>query len=469
MDDRRETAAAINEKKAHVLVISYAIQGHINPLLQFSKRLASKGVKVTFIIPSTRTKFPPNAATSSIHIAYISDGYEEGENLLSLDELLTRFRLVVQSTLAKFIRNQLESPELQPPPTVLVYDSVMFWALDVALEQGLQGVPFFTQTCMVNAVYYLVHHAQIQIPATGPLDLIPELPALETSELPTLATEDGGAYPLLVSMSTNQFLKLEKAKWILINTFSELEAHVLKWMMSKMQSPILPVGPTIPSIYLDQRLENDKEYGLQLFVPEMDACMKWLDSREVDSVIYVSFGSLASLGEEQMEEIAWGLKSSNIPFLWVVRESEKKKLPAKFLDEIAQSDIGLVVGWCSQLEVLVHKAVGCFMTHCGWNSTLEALCLGVPLIAIAQWTDQTTNAKFIEDVWKVGIRVPVDGKKRMPNRNDIMTSIRELMEGERGKDIRKNSARWREMAKQAVSEGGSSDRNIDHFVAQLVR
>lgn len=239
-------------------------------------------------------------------------------------------------------------------------------------------------------------------------------------------------------------------------------------MRTKTQCPIMPVGPSVPSIYLDQRLEDDKEYGLSLFKPEIEACMKWLDSKEVGSVIYVSFGSLASLGEEQMEELAWGLKSSNIPFLWVVRESEKKKLPTGLLDEIVQSNTGLVVAWCLQLEVLAHRAIGCFLTHCGWNSTLEALCLGVPLVALAQWTDQTTNAKFIEEEWKVGLRVAVDGEKRIACRKDIEACVREMMEGERGREMRKNSARWRELAKQAVGEGGSSDRNIDEFVAQLV-
>jgi pathogen-inducible salicylic acid glucosyltransferase len=228
--------------------------------------------------------------------------------------------------------------------------------------------------------------------------------------------------------------------------------------------PVKTIGPTIPSIYLDKRLEDDKEYGLNLFKPNVDACMKWLDTKEIGSVVFASFGSLAALGEEQMEELSLGLKNSNCYFLWVVRESEEKKLPDNFLEETTEK--GLVVTWCPQLDVLAHKAIGCFMTHCGWNSTLEALSLGVPMVAMPQWTDQPTNAKFIADVWKVGIRIKLN-EKGIATREEIELCIREVMEGERGKEMKKNSLRWKELAIEAVDEGGSSDKNIEEFVAKL--
>ena len=238
----------------------------------------------------------------------------------------------------------------------------------------------------------------------------------------------------------------------------------MNWVASQ-KWPIKTIGPTIPSMYLDKRLEDDKEYGLHLFKPDMDACIKWLDRKETNSVIYTSFGSLASLGEEQMQELTWGLKNSNCYFLWIVRETEQKKLPTNFLQEIAEK--GLVVSWCSQLEVLAHKAIGCFMTHCGWNSTLEALSLGVPMVAMPQWTDQPTNAKFIADVWKVGVRIKLDGRG-IATKEEIEFCIREVIEEERGKEMRMNSVKWKELAKEAMDEGGSSDKNIEEFVAELV-
>ena len=224
------------------------------------------------------------------------------------------------------------------------------------------------------------------------------------------------------------------------------------------------IGPAIPSIYLDKRLEDDKEYGLNLFKPSMDTCMKWLETKKIGSVVYISFGSMAALGEEQMVEITSGLKNSNCYFLWVVRESECKKLPSNFLQEIVEK--GLVVSWCPQLEVLAHKAIGCFMTHCGWNSTLEALSLGVPMIAMPQWMDQTTNAKYIMDVWKVGVRIKVD-EKGIVTKEEIELCIREVIGGDRGKEMKRNLMKWMELAKEAVDKDGSSDKNIDEFVAKI--
>lgn len=237
-------------------------------------------------------------------------------------------------------------------------------------------------------------------------------------------------------------------------------------MVKQSPTKMITVGPTIPSFYLDKRLEDNSDYGLHFFKPNSDTYMKWLDSKEVMSVVYVSFGSLAALGEEQMEEIAWGLRNSNYHFLWVVRASEENKLPKNFVEET--SERGLVVRWCRQLEVLEHKAIGCFITHCGWNSTLEALSLGVPMVAMQQWIDQTTNAKFIEDVWGVGVRVKMD-EKGMVRREKVEECIKEVMEeGERREEIKKNAVKWKELAKEAVDEGGSSDKNINEFVSKII-
>jgi pathogen-inducible salicylic acid glucosyltransferase len=229
--------------------------------------------------------------------------------------------------------------------------------------------------------------------------------------------------------------------------------------------PLRAIGPTIPSMFLDKRLEGDKNYGFSIFKPNTDACMKWLDDQPKGSVVYVSFGSVAALEVEQMEEIAWGLRMSNRCFLWVVRASEEAKLPKNFVEETCEK--GLVVRWCPQLEVLAHEAVGCFVTHCGWNSTLEALSLSVPMVAIPQYSDQSTNAKYIMDVWKMGLKASAD-EKGLVSREAAEHCIREIMEGERGNEIKKNALKLRKLAKEAVDEGGSSDKNIEEFVAKLV-
>lgn len=225
------------------------------------------------------------------------------------------------------------------------------------------------------------------------------------------------------------------------------------------------IGPTIPSMYIDQRLKDDKEYGFSIFKPISDVCIKWLTERASRSVVYVSFGSLAQLEAEQMEELAQGLKTCNEYFLWVVRSSEESKLPENLSEETSKK--GLIVSWCPQLEVLAHKATGCFITHCGWNSTLEALSLGVPLVAMPQWTDQSTNSKFIKDVWKIGIEAKID-ERGIVERAEIVRCINHVMEGEEGEEIRTNAKKWKEIAREAIDEGGSSDKNIEEFISSLM-
>ncbi|CAL5424785.1 unnamed protein product [Camellia sinensis] len=187
-------------------------------------------------------------------------------------------------------------------------------------------------------------------------------------------------------------------------------------------------------------------YGLCIFKPNTGTCMNWLEERPNGSVVYVSFGSLAELGVDQMEELAWGLGDSNYHFLWVVRSKEEAKLPKDFVRETSEK--GLVVSWCPQLQVLVHKAVG------------------FPMVAMPQWTDQSTNAKYVMDVWRMGLRVRCNDKG-IVRREEIEHCVREVMDGERGKEMKRNAIKWSELAKEALGEGGSSDRNIHEFVAKL--
>lgn len=225
---------------------------------------------------------------------------------------------------------------------------------------------------------------------------------------------------------------------------------------------IKTVGPTFLLEHNDEKLCGSKNHTISLFEPKQDDCREWLDSRETASVVYVSFGSIASLTKEQMEEIAYGLIMSNCYFLWVVRSCEMDKLPQDFT-----SEKGLIIGWCHQPEVLAHRAVACFMSHCGWNSTLEALSYGVPVVAMAQWADQNTNAKFIEDVWRVGVGVK-GGENGVVGREEIAMRIKQVVGGDEGMELRRNGCKWKELAGEAVENGGTSADNIDDFVSKLV-
>ena len=127
---------------------------------------------------------------------------------------------------------------------------------------------------------------------------------------------------------------------------------------------------------------------------------------------------------------------------------------------------GLLVNCSPQVKVLANKAVGCFFTHCGWNSTIEALSLGVPMVTMPGWSDQQTNSKLVEDAWKVGVRAKVD-EHGIVRREEIALCIKEVMEGDTGREMKMNSKKWKELAIEATSEGGTSDTNINELVAML--
>lgn len=127
----------------------------------------------------------------------------------------------------------------------------------------------------------------------------------------------------------------------------------------------------------------------------------------------------------------------------------------------------LLVRWSRQLEVLSSNRIGCFFSHCGWNSTIEGLSMGIPMVVMPQWTDQTTDAKMVEDVWEVGVRVRV-GDDGLVRREEIERCIWEVMETERGRGMAENAVKWMELAVEAVSEGGTTDKSINDFVSGIV-
>ncbi|KAF8377965.1 hypothetical protein HHK36_031354 [Tetracentron sinense] len=445
---------------AHVMVLPFHGQGHINPMLQFSKRLVSKGLKVTVTTTLSNTK-TMQAGAGSISLEPIYDDCSEGGlgGPGGFKGFIERFEASGSRGLIELIE-KLESSNY--PVKCLVYDANLPWALDIAKRLGLPGAAFFTQSCAAIASYYSMHQEMLGESPREPAFPMPGLPPLGLPNLPSLGSASGQCPPI-VRYILNQFSNIEKADWVLFNSFDKLEYEVVKWM-GKLW-PVKTIGPTVPSVYLDNRVEGDKGYGFSLYKPDSDACMKWLNTKETGSVVYVSFGSAASLNAEQMEEMAWALKQNNSNFLWVVKTSEKNNLPSKFLEEM--SDKGLVVTWCPQLEVLAHHAVGCFITHCGWNSTVEALSFGVPMVGMPQFLDQMTNAHFVEKVCGVGVKPRVD-EKGLASREEIDRCIKEVMQGEKGEEIKRNATMWKELAKEAVNEGGSSDKYIDEIIDRLM-
>ncbi|KAL5718237.1 hypothetical protein ACHQM5_011166 [Ranunculus cassubicifolius] len=421
--------------KSHVLILPFLGHGHINPMLHFSERLASKNIKITVAATVSSIKTlpsqPPYISFEPIYDESTDGGYAGPGGFCGLVQRLESSGRKILVELVK------KSKETQNPIKCLVYDVSFSWALNLAREVGIMSAAFVTQSCATMASYLKVMEA-IANDEPDPLALVPEF---GFDKLPSMG-EESGRIPTILAYMLRHFEGIEKADW--------------RRMM---------VGPTLSSIYLENQVENKKRNDHSLLESTGDTCMDWLNTKKPNSVLYVAFGSAVHFSAAQMEEFAWRLNQSNTDFLWVVRASEEHKLPTTFKEEV--SGKGLIVSWCAQLDVLSHRAVGCFMTHCGWNSTVEAISFGVPMIPVPQFADQFVDAKFVEEVWEVGMRPKIDDKGYI-TREEIQRCIKEVMEGEKTEKIKRNALKWKELAVEAVTNGGTTDRNIVEIVERLV-
>ncbi|KAK8648617.1 hypothetical protein V6N13_129366 [Hibiscus sabdariffa] len=444
---------------AHVLVVTYPAQGHMNPLLQFAKRLNSKGVKAT--VATTPYTIDSIRVNSSISVEPISDGFDQGgfNQAPTLEAYLESFKTAGSKTLAELIMKLNNSGT---PVCCVAYDSLLSWALGVAKGFGIPAAIMLTNSATVCSFYWQINRGCLTLPVEQETlaATTPALPSLDISDLPSFLADQPTNQSAYLALILDKLGTLDENDWVFCNSFEELESELLEALAAEW--PVATIGPMVPSFYLDRRIEGDTSYGASLWNHDNDQCLKWLDSKPLKSVVYVSFGSMACISIDQLQEVAWGLKASNMPFLWVAKEFKDHRL-LELVDSIGEA--GLIVTWCDQLEVLAHRAVGCFVTHCGWNSTLEGLSLGVPMVGMPQWSDQPTNAKFIADVWKVGVRAKRDGG--IVTKEELGKCLTEVMTGERSGEITSNASKWRELARRAVSVGGSSDKKIDEFIAKL--
>ncbi|CAM0877313.1 unnamed protein product [Alopecurus aequalis] len=412
-------------------------QGHMNPMLQFGRLLAYHGLRPTLV--STRyvlsTNMPPG---EPFCVAAISDGFDAG-GIASCPDMAAYFSQLA-AVGSKTLRELLLSEAREGRPVrVLVYDANLAWVPRVARAAG---VPTGHRGLLPPAVLGALG---IEL---GPEDVPPFVAVPELS-------------PALREMSVGQFDGLKDADDVLVNSVSDMEPKEAKYMESTWRAKM--IGPTLPPFYLDDhRLPSNKSYGFDLFSGDK-LCIHWMDGQNIKSVVLVSYGTFSEYAAAQLEELGNGLCNSGKPFLWVVRCNESHKLSQELKEKCEKK--GLIVSWCPQIAVLAHKASGCFVTHCGWNSTLEAIVCGVPIVAIPHWADQPTIAKYVQSSWGIGVRTQ-PGENGWVKRGEIDRCIRLVMDGERKDEYRKNVVKWIEKAKEATREGGSSHKNILEFAAK---
>jgi hypothetical protein len=292
------------------------------------------------------------------------------------------------------------------------------------------------------------------------IDWIPGMKNIRLRDLPSFVrTTDINDF--MLHFLIREIDRTSRASAVIINTFDSFEQDVLD-ALSPMFPPIYTLGPL--QLLVDQIPNgNLKNIGSNLWKDHPE-CIEWLDSKGPNSVVYVNFGSITVITAQQMIEFAWGLANSNKPFLWIIRPDlivgEAAMLPPEFLS--VTKDRSLLVSWCPQEQVLKHPSIGGFLSHMGWNSTLESICGGVPMVCWPFFGEQQTNCWFACTKWGIGMEIENNVK-----RDEVEKLVRELMEGEKGKDMKRKAMEWKTKAEEAAWTGDASHRNLDRLVKVL--
>nr|VDD43281.1 unnamed protein product [Brassica oleracea] len=400
--------AVSSGQKPHVVCVPFPGQGHINPLLIVAKLLHAKGFHVTFVNNVynhnrlLRSRGPNELdGLPSFRFKSIPDGLLEtdGDKMQDLPSLC---EATMKNCLAPFkeLLHRINARDDVPPVSCILADGMMSFTLDAAEELGVPCVIFWT-TSACGFLAYLYYHLCV-----------------------------GKGLCPLKAVSEAHRAKLASA--IILNTFDDLEHDTIQYLQSILP-PVYPIGPLNQLVNRD--IDKDGEMGRMgtNLWKEDTKCLDWLDTKSRDSSgVYVNFGSITVMSAKQLVEFAWDLAATGKDFLWVIRpdlvDGDAAVLPPEFL---TTADRRMLVTWCPQEKVLAHPAIGGFLTHSGWNSTLESFCGGVPMVCWPFFAEQQTNCKYCCDEWEVGMEIGGDVK-----REEIHTVVRELMDGEKGKKMR---------------------------------
>ncbi|KAL8156016.1 UDP-glycosyltransferase 85A8-like [Apium graveolens] len=472
------------KSKPHALCIPYPAQGHINPVLNLAKLLHQKGFHISFV----NTEFNHNRlikskglqalnGLSDFRFYSIPDGLPPSDPDATQD-IATLCKYTPINCLGPFCNliSELNNFSISglPPVTCIVSDATMSFTLAAAEKFGITEVLVWTASSC-GLIAYMQYHQLVErgyIPLQDMsyvtngylhtnIDWAPGMKDMKLKDFPSfIRTTDPN--DIMLNFFIDLTAALCKARAVIINTFDTLEQDVLE-AISVSQPHIYTIGPL--HLMMKQIQDNRlKSIGSSLWKEE-DTCIDWLDNRELNSVVYVNFGSITTMNAEQLTEFAWGLANSKKHFLWIVRPDiiagDTAKVPQEFVVETRER--GRLASWCSQERVLKHPAIGCFLTHSGWNSTLESIASGVPVICWPFFAEQQTNCKYSCVEWEIGFEI--DNKVK---RAEVEELVRELMDGDKGKRLKTNVLEWKKKAELAASPGGSSSQNLDRFIHEVL-
>ncbi|KAJ4958384.1 hypothetical protein NE237_025495 [Protea cynaroides] len=459
-------ASTAKMKTSHIAILPSPGMGHLIPLAELAKRLIHYHFSITIIIPtdgtlSKATKELLDDLPKSINSVVLPPA-----KLDDLGELKPMAR--ISQTMIRslpFLREVFNVLSTTTPFTALVVDQFSTVAFDVAKEFKISPYIFVLTAAMVAS--WMLHMPKIdEMYSCEYRDLqnpikLPGCVALHGKDLfRPLQDRKGECYKWFLYHCK----RFAMAEGILVNSFMDLETSSINAITEGKDfnvPPVYPIGPLVKGV------SND---GV-----DVHNCLKWLDDQPHSSVLFVSFGSGGSLSPEQLTELAFGLELCQQRFLLVVRSPTRKSPNANFFDAQSTEDpfaslpkgflertkgMGLVVpSWAPQIQVLSHASTGGFLTHCGWNSTLESIVQGVPLIVWPLYAEQRMNAVMLAQEMKVALR-PAVGEDGIVGREEIAAVVKCLMEGEEGKRLWNRIRELKDAAAKALSEDGSSTQSL---------
>ncbi|KAL3819783.1 hypothetical protein ACJIZ3_005688 [Penstemon smallii] len=457
-------------KQSHVAVIMvpFPAQGHLNQLMQLSCLITSYNIPVYYVgsaIHNHQAKVrvnglsPHDIAKIHFHDLPTPSFASPPPNPNSSNKFPAHLQPAWDATLSlrQPFATYLRDMSSKANRVVVIHDPLMAVVVqDVASIPNAESYVFH---CLSAFYQFSFDWESKGIPF--PIELPKELPSSE-----------GCITDEILSFAALQMEPLKYRAGDIYNTCRLIEAPYLDLLASKDETgnrKRWAIGPILPT---KLSLANKSDDGKL-------KCLEWLDKQEAKSVIYVSFGTTTSLSDEQIEELALGLEQSKQRFLWVLRDADKgnifdgevrrAKLPDGYEERV--EGVGMVVrDWAPQPEILAHPSTGGFMSHCGWNSCIESIKMGVPIAAWPMHSDQSTNTIFVTDILKIGFVVREwTQREELVKASTIANVVRRLMASEEGNEIRKRAEELGANLRQATEEGGVSRVEFEWFIAHITR
>ncbi|PIN10984.1 UDP-glucuronosyl and UDP-glucosyl transferase [Handroanthus impetiginosus] len=472
---------SITEYKPHAVCIPYPAQGHVNPMLKLAKLLHHNGFHITFVNTeyNHRRLLKSRGATAldglpDFRFATIPDGLppSDADATQDIPSLCASTTTTCLEPFCELLTKLNSSGPEVPPVSCIVSDGVMSFTVAAAERFRLPEVLFWT-TSACGLLGYTQYRKLVEKGYTPlqdmsqvengyletTIDWVQGMKDMRLRDFPSfIRTTD--PKDIMLNFLIQETDAVPRAKALILNTFNALEQDVVD-TLSFMFPKVYTVGPLhmMMNHIHDERLKT-----IQSSLWKEDSeCVKWLDTKDPESVVYVNFGSITVMTAQQLTEFAWGLANSKKPFLWIIRPDivagEMAMLPPEFVEQT--KDRSLLISWCPQEQVLNHQAIGGFLTHSGWNSTLESIGGGVPVICWPFFAEQQTNCRYSRVEWEMGMEIDNNVK-----RDEVEMMVRELMDGEKGKKMKEKTMEWKRKAEEATSFGGSSYLNLEKLIKE---